>query len=69
MFIKAAAGIDEVLWLWGHYSQWLPFIGSIITGKSASFHYSVLVVSRIFFNCSKNKNNNNYVNNYLVSPR
>lgn len=48
MFIKAAAEIDEVLWLLGYYSQWLPFIGSVITGKSASFHYSVLVVSRIF---------------------
>jgi len=48
MFVEAAAEIDEVLWLLGRYSQWLPFIGSIITRKSASFHYSALMVSRIF---------------------
>lgn len=55
MFIEAAAEIDEVLWLLGHYSQWVPFIGFIITGKSASFHYSVLVISRIFLTAVKTK--------------
>lgn len=55
MFTEAAAEIDEVLWLLGYYSQWMPFMGSIITGKIASFHYSVLKVSRIFLTEVKTK--------------
>lgn len=69
MFIKAAAEIDEVLWLLGLYSQWLPFIDSVITGRSVSVYCSLLVASRIFSSWSKNKNKNDYINNYILSQR